>query len=527
MDELKQLRDIFSRNAERTLFVDARDQEEMTYGQFLENSLKLARFLREKGLGPGDPVVFSMDNCLELAALYLACMHLGALIVPINPALHPNDFRRILESNRPGMAFIAPDVRARVDEVFQEQASVEVICLEAKVDPAGQKARDLINFDFDRELDRLAPLDSPFALADEASVLIRTYTSGTTSSPKGVDILYGGLLGNGLAFRRRLGLGRDSRFYNVLPMTYLGGFYNLMLIPILTEGSVVLDAPLGGASLYGFWANVEDFKINTLWFTATMLSLLMSLPDDEDLSFLRNQVKIGLCGMAPLPVEIKKRFEQRFGFNLYENYALSETTFLTTNYPGLPYKDGSSGPPLDGVTVEIVDRERRPLPTGREGEIRIRTPYLMKGYSGAADSDEANLTEDGFLTGDLGYLNEGGELFVTGRIKDVIIRGGINISPLGIEEILYEHEAVEETAVLGLPHPIYGEEVAAVVKVRPAFKDQVTDEDLKALVAERIAHFQRPKQIYFIDEMPKGVTGKINKNLLRRLLVEKTDPLSG
>ncbi|HUT25819.1 MAG TPA: class I adenylate-forming enzyme family protein [Sumerlaeia bacterium] len=524
----RQVADILERNTERALFVDVRNDEETTYGALLDASRRMASFLKERGVQPGDPVVISSENCAEYAALTFACMHVGARIVPINPAFHPQDFAGILGMASGRLFFTTPGIRSRVEETLSALPALETVCFRPSVEPAKKKHEHLVNLDFQEALAGHKPANLNLADQDDETVFLTMFTSGTTSAPKGINVTYRGLVGNGLAFCRRMGLGRENRFYNVLPMTYLGGFYNLMLIPFLAEGSFALDGAFGVPNVYGFWETVREYKVNTLWYTPTMLSMLLSLEDDEDLSFLKTSISIALVGMAPLPVDLKKRFEKRFGFPLYENYGLSETTFLTTNHPDLPYKDGSIGTALEGVTVKIVDEQGRPVGARREGQVLAKTPHFMKGYESAGESDRANVLDTGeFLTGDIGYLDEDGELFVTGRIKDIIIRGGVNISPKAIENAFYGMEAVEEVAVLGVPHPVYGEEVALVVRVKESEKTKVTVDDLHRYCESHIAHFQRPKLIYIIDALPKGATGKIQKNVLRKLIAEKVDPLNG
>jgi len=521
------LRGVFARNRERTLLVDVRSREVWTYGRFLDDSLATAAFLREEGVRPGDPVAFSMENSAELALLYFACLHLNATILPINPAFHANDCAKILRSSGARLLVLSPGVYAGVKDALAGFAGPKVLCLRPGVEPEKKKTQHLVNFDFAQALASHVPLGRPFGEASDEDALLSMPTSGSTSTPKVIDICYRGLVGNALAFTRRLGLGAENRFYNVLPMTYLGGFYNLMLIPILAEGSFALDGVFGVPNMYGFWENVKTHRVNTLWFTATMLSMLLSLEEDEDLSFLKRQMRIGLCGMAPLSVSVKKRFEERFGFFLYENYGLSETTFLTTHAPGRDYKEGSVGRPLDRVDVEIVDGDLRPLPAGKDGQIVVRTPYMMRGYRQCGDADRATLLGDGrFLTGDLGHLDEDGELFITGRLKDLIIRGGVNISPRAIEDAFYRIDAVEEVAVVGVPHAVYGEEVAAVIKLKSGYRDKFTVDDARQYCDKTMANFQRPKLIYFIDELPKGATNKIHKTVLRHMIQKKVDPMS-
>ena len=351
-------------------------------------------------------------------------------------------------------------------------------------------------------------------------------SSGTTGKPKGIPFSYARVLQSARVFTQALGIGPDDRFYDVLPMTYLGGLYNLLLLPLVAGSSVVVDAVFGPKTIYGFWSRVRETGINALWFNPTMLTQLLSLEDDEDLSFLRGQVRLGLCGMADLAPDLKQRFEVRFGFTLHENYGLAETTFLTTSSPTQPAAKGSVGAALPGVSLEILDEHRRPVPVGHVGQIATRTPYLAPGYEFAGETERVNFLADGrFLTGDVGRLDAEGRLYLAGRVKDVIIRGGLNIHPAALETTIHALEGVEEVAVVGLPDPVYGEEVALVVKPRAG--SGLTREALRDHCRAHLADYQRPRHVFFIDAFPKSVSGKIQKPVLRRLLLQRVDPLGG
>ncbi len=518
MQATQRLLDVFERNASRTLLIDAASGAEWSYGRFLHESRCLARFLQEADIAPGDPVVLSMENCIELALLYFACMHAGARVVPVNPSYHPRDFAAILGRVSARHFFTTPAVRARVDEVLDGRPDVRLFCFNPAADRPREAQRALVNLDLATVLAGHGPSARTLADNGEGDVFLTMYTSGSTGLPKGINITCGGLLGNGRVFCEHMGIGPEHRFLNILAMTYLGGIYNLTLLPILAEGSVVLDAVFGPTNVFAFWERVREHQVNTLWFSPTMLSMLLALEDDEDLGWIPSQVRLALVGMAPLPVDLKKRFEGRFGFALQQNYALSETTFLTTTRPGAGTKLGSVGTALPGVDVLILGDDLKPLPSGQEGQIGVRTPYLMKGY----DQDVTAPTHEGlFLTGDVGRIDGDGELFVTGRLKDLIILGGVNISPKTIEDVLYGLEGVQEAAVVGVPHPVYGEEVALVVRPRESFRGKVTTEAVRRYCEANIAHFQRPKLIYLLDEIPKGATGKIHKATLRTWLVQK------
>ncbi len=523
------LQAIFDRNAARVAIVDARLEEEITYGQLWRDSRAAAALLDELGVRAGDAVVLSMENCVELALLYFACLHIGARVVPINPSYHAQDYATILAGVSARHCFTSPSVRGRIDEVVRSRPDVLVHCLLPTVETCRAEQQTLINLDLRAEIAGREPFARTLADSDDDTIAFTMYSSGTTGLPKGINIRLGGLLGNALAFIKRLGITREHRFYNVLAMTYLGGLYNLMLIPLLAEGSLVLDSVFGPTNAYGFWEQVRNYQINTLWFSPTMLSMLLMIDPDEDETFIRQQVRLGLCGMAPLSHELKVRFETRFGFPLHENYGLSETTFVTTNAPqDGPAKPGAVGKVVEGVQIGIFDNEMKPLAQGHEGQVGVRSPFLMAGYEGEVEIEAYTARTNGwFLTGDLGRIGEDGELYITGRLKDLIIRGGVNISPKAIEDVVYRFEPVQEAAVVGVSHPLYGEEVALVAKIRPGDTERVKVEDLRQFCDQNLANFQRPKFIYFIDQIPKGATGKIQKSVLRKLLQDKLDPLHG
>jgi acyl-CoA synthetase (AMP-forming)/AMP-acid ligase II len=523
----KELMRLFERNRDRAVLTDVRDGRSFTYGEFLTRSLNLAAALESRGVGAGEPVVFSAENSPELAQLYFAALHLGARVVPINPNYLPADYSTILSRVQPRWFICSASVRTKVRDVLTRHSGVKSLCFHPPIEMKRDALAELVNLDVEGEATRGKDPARTLAAAAEDDVGFTMFTSGSTGTPKGINIRIGGILENGRKFCHRLGLGPHHRFYNILSMTYLGGLYNLFLIPVLAEGHIVLDGVFGPANLYAFWERVKDCGVNALWFSPTMLSMLLAADDGEDVSWLQSQVRIGICGMAPLPIDLKRRFEERFGLTLYENYGLSETTFLTTNAPDLPAKTGSVGRPIEGVSIRIVGPDWEPVANGREGQVLVKTPYLMAGYDQAETTDRPSVLPSGyFLTGDVGYTDVEGDLFITGRSKDLIIRGGINISPKSIEDVIYRLDGVTEAAVIGVPHTVYGEEVALVVQVSLSEKDRLSIDAVRKFCDKNIAQFQRPKHVFFIDEMPRGSTGKVQKSALKKLLSERLDPLA-
>lgn len=512
------LKDIFARNASRELFFDVRLDQSTTYGELYDQSRRTASVLRSLGVNRGDATAVSVENGVEAAWLYFGCMHLGARFVPINPALHAGDILAILKLSGASAMLTTPKIRERFSD---GQLPVPVHCFAQAAERLKDRHRQLLTMDLRAEIAARDPFsESELADFPDETVFMTMYSSGTTGLPKGVNISYKGILNNGRVFAEALGLNNESRFYNVLPMTYLGGAYNLMLIPILAEGSIVLDGVFGVPNVYGFWETVRDRNVNTLWFSPTMLSMLLRLEDEMDMSFLHSQVRCGIVGMAPLSPELKQRFEERFGVPLYENYGLSETTFLTTQRPGRPRLAGSVGTCLKGVEIRLLDPAHQPAPPTREGNIAIRTEYFMRGYSNDENSSSF-LPEGWFLTGDRGLFDDAGELHITGRTKDIIIRGGINVSPKRIEDVLYELPAVSEAAVVGIPDEVYGEEIVAAVVLNPSGEDPLDEETILEHCKSRIAHFQTPKRVFVFEALPRGATGKLQKTMIRQNVLER------
>jgi len=231
--------------------------------------------------------------------------------------------------------------------------------------------------------------------------------------------------------------------------------------------------------------------------------------DEYDTSSLR----VGIVGGQAMPVEVMERFEQAFDIEVLEGYGLSETTAVGTfNYPG-ERKPGSIGMPVEGIEVKIVDDDRDEVPQGEIGEIAIKGPNVMREYWNKTSETEQDLRDGWFHTGDLGHIDEDGYVFIDDRKKDMIIRGGENVYPREIEEVLYQHDGIEEVAVVGVEHERLGEEVAAAVVLKE--KDSVRADEIRDFALDKLAKFKVPTKIWFLDELPKGPTGKILKRELK------------
>ncbi|MGF1543100.1 MAG: class I adenylate-forming enzyme family protein [Parvularculaceae bacterium] len=494
--QIDYLNGLFRNGANRVFLISEATGRALTRGEVAARARAIAGELGRAGVEPGDRVGFVAGNSIDLALLYFGAWAAGAQVIPVNPQLTPAQIAEILDLADVRLALVSVSERAAA-----AAAADEVLLFKEETGERAPGALDVFSLPTGDE----RPLFG--AHGDDETAFLRIYTSGTTSRPKGIDLAFRGLIGNERAFCDFLGIGEANRFYNILPMSYLGGVHNLLLLPLAAGGSTVIGQPLGGTGLYSFWDTVRERGVNTLWFTSAMLSMLMALRDDEDMGWLRDHIRLGLVGMAPLQPSVKDAFEARFGFRLHENYAMSETTFLTSSHPGIAFRPGSSGKILPDVELEIVGESGALVPDGEVGEIRVRTPYMMKGYVDAPQSDLDSWTDDGFRTGDLAYL-VGGELFVCGRSKDLIIRGGLNIAPAQIEARLLEHESIADVAVVGVPDGVYGEEVAAMIV--PRSQADIDPAALKEWMKDRIPLFQRPKKIRIADELPMVMSGNVD-----------------
>jgi long-chain acyl-CoA synthetase len=345
---------------------------------------------------------------------------------------------------------------------------------------------------------------------DDEAVII--YTSGTTGKHKGVLLTHGNMLANARQIAEWLRLTEQDRALMIMPLFHVNALMTTGLAALWAGGSVVL-APRFTSSHH--WEIVHRYKVTYFGSVATMLSMLINtypegVPADTDISSLR----FALCGSAPVPVEVIKRFESLFGFPVIEGYGLSESTCRSTFNPVDRRRIGSVGLPI-GNEMKIFDDRDRELPAGQIGEIVLRGSNIMKGYYRNEAATREAFRSGWFHTNDLGYRDEDGFFYVVDRKSDMIIRGGENIYPREIDEALYQHPAVKDAATIGIPDPLYGEEVKSFVVLKEGAR--ASEEEIIAFCRQRLADFKCPRRVEFLEEIPKGPTGKLLKRELALL----------
>ncbi len=476
-----------------------------TYGQVDEISGRVASALLATGLGRGDKVAVQLPNLPQFLFAYFGILKAGLVMVPLNPLLRA-----------PEVAYHLLDSDAKVLITF-EMFAAEACRGAAQVDgvttyvvnlpgndqrPAGTRHFDELYFADDTR--DLVPLDP-----GDTAVLL--YTSGTTGKPKGAELTHFQLFMNCTVAGELFAFRDDDIGLAVLPLFHVFGLSSVLNLTVRYGGTLVLVPRFEVDPVVDA---IEKHRCTIFSGVPTMyFALLAQDLTGRDLSSLR----VGVSGGAPIPGETVRAFEEKFPqCVILEGYGLSESASTTTfNVSAEQRKVLSIGKPIWGVQVRVVDDEDRPLPTGEQhvGEIVIRGHNIMKGYYKQPEATAEAFKNGWFHTGDLAYQDEDGFLFIVDRKKDLVIRGGYNVYPREVEEVLYEHPAVAEAAVIGKPDDKLGEEVVAVVALKKGA--DVTPDELRAYCKERLAAYKYPREIRIVEELPKGATGKILKKELR------------
>jgi long-chain acyl-CoA synthetase len=459
------------------------------YRQLDRDTAGVAGLLRERGLRPGDRVGVMLPNTPEFAVVYYGVLRAGGVVVPMNPLLKAREVDFYLADSGARLMFVWHTF-AHEAQTGAKQAEAEAIV----VDPDG----------FGDVLASAPPASELVDRADEDTAVI-LFTSGTTGQPKGAELTHGNLAANIEVFAELLGLTADDVIFGGLPLFHAFGQTCTLNTAVAVGGCLTLLPRFSAEQALRILA---EHRVTVFAGVPTMYSALLHVPgrDTYDVSRLR----LAFSGGAALPVEVLRGFEAAFGCPVLEGYGLSETSPVASfNHPGRERKPGSIGTPIRGVEMKVVDADGNELPQGEAGEIVIRGHNVMKGYWQRPDATAAVIRDGWFHTGDVGRVDEDGYFFIVGRQKDLIIRGGYNVYPREIEEVMHEHPAVAEVAVIGVPHPDLGEEVAAAVTLKPGAT--ATADELRGYVKSQIAAYKYPRKVWIVDTLPKNATGKIMK----------------
>jgi long-chain acyl-CoA synthetase len=466
------------------------DNTAMTYRALDEASARVAGLLHERGLEPGARVGIMMPNVAEVPVVYYGVLRAGGVVVPMNPLLKGREVAYYLGDSGAGLIFAwhAFETEARRGA---EQAGAELVVVDAVGFP-----------------DLLASASPEYRVADtgDQDTAVILYTSGTTGQPKGAELTHGNLISNTEVARTDIvQAGPDDVIFGGLPLFHVFGQTVALNVAVAAGACLTLLPRFDAGHALRILAG---HRVTVFEGVPTMYVALLHQPDRAD--YDTSSLRMCISGGAALPVEVLRGFEAAFGVPVLEGYGLSETSPIASfNHPGRERKPGSIGTPIRDVRMRVVDEADHEVPQGQVGEIVIHGPNVMKGYWQRPDATAEAVREGWFHTGDLAQVDEDGYFYIVDRKKDLIIRGGYNIYPREIEEVLYEHPAVAEAAVIGLPHPALGEEVGAAVALKPGVA--VSPEELRDYVKSQVAAYKYPRHVWLVDVLPKGATGKLQK----------------
>jgi long-chain acyl-CoA synthetase len=465
------------------------DGLELNYGLLELASAKFAGLLQGKGVAPGDRVAIMLPNVPHFAVCYYGILRTGAIVVPMNVLLKRREVAYHLQDASAKLVFAW--------ELFGEEAGAGAAAVGAEC--------VVIGTDGAFEQTVFAAGEAELLETSDHDTAVILYTSGTTGVPKGAELTHANLKSNCKVSSKMFGVGAGTVTLGALPLFHAFGQTCGLNAMIAAGGALTLVPRFDPVKALEV---IERDRVTIFEGVPTMYGAMLHAPERD--RFDTSSLSLCVSGGAAMPVELMRGFEEAFGCKVLEGYGLSETSPVASfNRPDRERKAGSIGVPIEGVEMKVVDDADNDLPQGESGEIVIRGHNVMKGYWGRPEATAEAIRDGWFHSGDIATVDEDGYFFIVDRKKDMIIRGGYNIYPREVEEVLYSHPAVREAAVVGVPDAELGEEVGAAV----ALKDggQASAEELRDFVKDRIAAYKYPRKVWFVDELPKGPTGKILK----------------
>jgi long-chain acyl-CoA synthetase len=468
---------------------------EWSYAEFAARVQEIAGGLRARGLEQGEVVAIILPNCPEFLETWWGVLWAGGVFNPVNPAFTGREAAQILRDSGARIVICTPEMAAELEPFSGDLPAIrEVIAVRSSPD------------DPLADLRGQGSLEEPVPVApDDLAHLV--YTSGTTGRPKGAMLSHGNYMSDVRMFAELLPLSRGETLGMVLPLFHVNAQFVTTMLPMLIGAQVAMWDRFSASQ---FWEKVAEFEPVTFSAVPTMLAALLHAPGADDAE--TNTLRFVICGAAPLSPGLFRRFEEKFGVAILEGYGLTEGACTSTLNPFWgPRKIGSIGRAVRGQRIAVLDEAGKQLPSREIGEICLQGPNVMIGYFRNETATAETLRDGWFHTGDVGYVDEDGYFFLVDRKKDMIIRGGENIYPREIEDVLLEHADVQAAAVVGRPDEYRGEEIHAFV----VLADGVDLAEIEEHCRGRLAAFKVPSSWDVVEELPKTATGKIDKKVLR------------
>jgi len=477
-------------------FVVSPGGETTSYGAAAEMAGRLATALGELGVGPGDRIAAQIPKCRDALMLYLAAMRAGAVYVPLNSAYTPDELDYFLADASPRLLVCAPDRH----EALEPRARANGLDQVQTLGLAGEGTLQEL------AADRIPTLDDVRRAGSDIAAIL--YTSGTTGRSKGAMLTHENLVSNAETLAEIWRFEASDRLLHALPIYHTHGLFVATNTIMARGASMILLAHFEADQVIDALPQASVFMGVPTYYIRLLQSARFGRPCAAGM-------RLFISGSAPLSPDTHAQFADRTGHAVLERYGMTETNMNTSN----PYEGarlaGSVGLPLPGVELRIVDDGTgASLETGGVGVIEVRGPNVFAGYWRQEELTAREFRDDGFfVTGDLGRIDENGYVWIEGRQKDLIITGGLNVYPAEIEAAIDAIDGVRESAVIGLPHPDFGEGVTGVVAREE--NAMLEEPAIAAALAGRLANFKQPKRIHFVDTLPRNAMGKIQKTLLR------------
>ncbi|CAG0931396.1 MAG: Long-chain-fatty-acid--CoA ligase [Rhodocyclaceae bacterium] len=473
------------------------DGRRVSYAELESQSARYGNLLIENGVKPGDRVAAQVEKSPEALYLYLGCLRAGGVFLPLNPAYQRGEVEYFLNDAKPGLYVCRPE---KLEEA-QELAWAARVPL---VHDLGSRGDGSLAAAAAEMPDAFATVQS--AAGDLAAIL---YTSGTTGRSKGAMLTHRNLAANALVLHRYWGFRPGDVLLHMLPTFHVHGLFVATHCALMNGSPMLFEPKFDAPRALRLMREATVFMGVPTYYVRLLQEQGLT---KEAVAHMR----LFISGSAPLLPETFAEFRERTGQTLLERYGMTEGGMFTSNPLEGERRGGTVGFPLPGTDVRVVGENDMPLPAGEIGHIQVRGDNVFAGYWGMPEKTQEEFTPEGFFrTGDMGRYDADGYLAIIGRNKDLIITGGLNVYPKEIEEAIDALPGVAESAVIGLPHPDFGEAVTAVV-VRGRGGEALTAEAIIAELKGRIAGFKVPKAVHFVDDLPRNAMGKVQKNLLRQ-----------
>jgi malonyl-CoA/methylmalonyl-CoA synthetase len=469
--------------------------KEVSYADAAAGSARYAALFGGLGLVPGDRVAVQVEKSPEALLLYLGCLRAGLVYLPLNSAYQEGEVGYFLENSEPRAVVAQPQSLPWLEPLAQRLGIPHVLSLDENAE--GTLARAA----------RAAPprFETVERSGDDLAAIL--YTSGTTGRSKGAMITHRNLASNALVLHRAWGFRPGDVLVHMLPLFHVHGLFVASHCALVNGSAMRFHAKFDAPQA------IADFARSTVFMgVPTFYTRLLAEPGLTRASCAK--MRLFVSGSAPLLAETHVEFERRTGQRILERYGMTETGMLTSNPLSGERRAGSVGPALEGTEVRVVDNQGKPCAPGENGHVLVKGANVFPGYWRMPERNTEEFTPEGFFrTGDMGNLSQDGYLTIAGRSKDLIISGGFNVYPKEIELALDELPGVQESAVVGVPHPDFGEAVTAVVV--PRHGAQASEPEIIAALKGKLASFKIPKRVHFVQELPRNAMGKVQKNLLR------------